>query len=136
MNHPEIERRKAYTEGKARALRGQLVEAEGLLGDDGCVYATGSFGRLEAGEHSDLDLFIVGLNEQRQNPETKKLEATRESRVSNLSAICIKADLQARFRDPDQAKALGKQASEFGDAMACLLKRVGDGSRFYRLLIV
>ena len=47
-----------------------------------------------------------------------------------------KAALQARFRDPDQAKALGKLAYAFGDAMANLLKRVGDGSRFYRLLIV
>jgi len=93
MNYPEIERRKAYTTARVRALRGRLGDADELLGYDGCVYATGSFGRLEAGENSDLDLFIVGLNEQRQNPETKKLEATGESRVSNLNAICIKADL-------------------------------------------
>lgn len=93
MNHPEIERRRTYTEDKVQALRGRLGDADELLGDDGCVYATGSFGRLEAGENSDLDLFIVGLNEQRQNPESKKLEATGESRVSNLNAICIKADL-------------------------------------------
>ena len=77
MHHPEIERRKAYTEARVQALRERLGEASALLGDDGCVYATGSFGRLEAGENSDLDLFIVGLNEQRQNPETKKLEADR-----------------------------------------------------------
>lgn len=99
MKGAEIGRRRAYTENKTRALREQLAEAEELLGDDGCVYATGSFGRLEAGENSDLDLFIVGLNQQRRNPETKKREATGESRVSNLNAICITADLIRSVND-------------------------------------
>jgi hypothetical protein len=48
-----------------------------------CVYSTGSFGRKEAGEDSDLDLFIVGLSD----PSSKR------SSLPRLDEICIKADL-------------------------------------------
>lgn len=37
----------------------QLTTADSAFGHQACVYATGSFGRLEAGPNSDLDLFIV-----------------------------------------------------------------------------
>lgn len=40
-------------------LRSTLDRAEKLAGDKACVYVTGSFGRLEASEHSDLDVFIA-----------------------------------------------------------------------------
>ena len=37
--------------------------AEALIGDAACVYATGSVGRGEASEHSDLDVFVVSTGE-------------------------------------------------------------------------
>ena len=49
--------------GNARArlqqITDDLVGADAMFGQSACVYATGSFGRLEAGPQSDLDLFIV-----------------------------------------------------------------------------
>ncbi|MCA9708904.1 MAG: nucleotidyltransferase domain-containing protein [Myxococcales bacterium] len=59
-----------------------LAEAKRYAGDKGCVYLTGSFGRGEASDHSDLDLFIVG----RTDDEGRRL-------VSNLDEICLKAEL-------------------------------------------
>ena len=53
------ERRKE-TKARINTLQEQLQAAEVLVKSKACAYATGSFGRLEASSHSDLDLFIVG----------------------------------------------------------------------------
>lgn len=44
---------------RLRKIISDLQEAEALVDGNACVYATGSFGRLEAGKLSDLDLFVV-----------------------------------------------------------------------------
>jgi hypothetical protein len=60
----------AYLDSAAREsqsrfdqLRADLGEADHLISGRACVYATGSFGRLEAGAQSDLDLFILVTTE-------------------------------------------------------------------------
>jgi hypothetical protein len=60
----------AYLDSAAREsqsrfaqLKSDLDDAGGLIAGRACVYATGSFGRLEAGAQSDLDLFIVVTSE-------------------------------------------------------------------------
>jgi len=55
----ELYARRSQTEARVKKLREKLGQAEKLLADKACVYATGSFGRNEASEHSDLDLFIA-----------------------------------------------------------------------------
>ncbi len=82
----EIKKRREFTRYRVLELRTKLEETEKLVSGRACVYATGSFGRREASIHSDLDLFIVGKH---QNvTDTKK-----ESMLSRLSEICVKADL-------------------------------------------
>ena len=44
-------------------LKGELVLADNRVKGKACVYVTGSFGRGEASEHSDLDLFIIGKSD-------------------------------------------------------------------------
>lgn len=44
---------------RLQKIADDLVGADEAFGQRACVYATGSFGRLEAGPESDLDLFIV-----------------------------------------------------------------------------
>ncbi|MBF0392428.1 MAG: hypothetical protein HQL38_07080 [Alphaproteobacteria bacterium] len=66
-----------------------LGRAGELLGNCACVYATGSFGRLEAGAKSDLDLFIVG----KADPARVGSDGTKESQLKRLDEICIKAEL-------------------------------------------
>jgi predicted nucleotidyltransferase len=67
-----MENRKNYSEEVVRKIRNSLSEA--FTGDsDLAVVVTGSFGRNEASEASDMDWFIV-VNEALDNDETKRLE--------------------------------------------------------------
>lgn len=85
----EQQRRARFTKDKLTSLDTYMNEAKSLIGEDACVYATGSFGRLEASEYSDLDLFIVGLPKSTDRSDADYME----SRLSRLNEICIKADL-------------------------------------------
>jgi Nucleotidyltransferase domain len=85
----ELKRRRSATKKRLAALRTRLVDAEARAGDRACVYATGSFGRGEASDHSDLDLFIVGRDVPVRNPP----ENRARSQLRYLDEICIKADL-------------------------------------------
>jgi len=78
-----IEERQRYSDERFEQLRSELSEAEEICADKACIYATGSFGRREASEHSDFDLFIVSLG------------ADKEDRnwLTNLDGILVKADL-------------------------------------------
>lgn len=83
----EINKRRSFTLEKTKELLAHLDSAQHLISGKACVYATGSYGRLEASEASDLDLFIVGrVNEEDQKNAEKSL-------LSNLDEICIKSDL-------------------------------------------
>ena len=82
----EILKRRVYTEERVNLLRSKLAGTEQLLLGRACVYATGSYGRREASGHSDLDLFIVGKT-------ASSKDGRKESMLSKLSEICVKADL-------------------------------------------
>lgn len=62
-----IDERKVWSEVKIENFR-QVVRnlPEVTEHDDLCIYVTGSFGRLEASEYSDLDLFFIKSDELRQ----------------------------------------------------------------------
>jgi predicted nucleotidyltransferase len=76
-----LDGRRTNTDSRIKALRHELQEAEGLCTGKACVYAIGSFGRGEASEHSDLDLFIAGTMEG------------EESSLRRLDQILLKAEL-------------------------------------------
>ena len=73
--------RRAETSARLDQLRAQLGEAEKLAVGRACVYVTGSFGRIEAGKNSDLDVFIVGRTTDNRRA------------LSRLDEICLKAEL-------------------------------------------
>lgn len=78
--------RKSETQKKFSSLKNEVAPLNNLLEGKACIYATGSFGRLDAGTQSDLDLFIVS-----------KVATTPEKQVvnllSNLDVILTKAKL-------------------------------------------
>jgi len=76
-----LDRRREEMKARIVRLRVDLQEAEELCAGKACVYATGSFARGEANQHSDLDLFIVG-----QMRDGKRL-------LRRLDEIRVKADL-------------------------------------------
>jgi predicted nucleotidyltransferase len=60
--------RRSKTDERVAELRDRLTAAqtEAFTGETACVYATGSVGRGEASEHSDLDVFVVSTGELKQ----------------------------------------------------------------------
>jgi hypothetical protein len=52
--------------------------------------------------------------------------------ATNLS----EAELIERFSDPSKSKVYMDDSYKLGDAIFDALKRVGDGDRFYRLIVV
>ena len=55
-----IDERREWSEGRIKGFK-EAVSALTEVSSHGelCIYVTGSFGRLEASEHSDLDLFFI-----------------------------------------------------------------------------
>lgn len=52
--------RAEYSQARVEELGDRLAPVEGLLRDEPlCIYATGSYARLEAGEESDIDIFFL-----------------------------------------------------------------------------
>ena len=79
----QIDRRKEFTKSRTENLQKGLLESAYATSrkSDYCVYVTGSFGRQEACEHSDVDLFIIGGESFRR-----------------LDEICLKADIISTAR--------------------------------------
>lgn len=76
-----ISRRRGETDSRLLKIQELLADAARLADGKACVYVTGSFGRGEASQFSDLDLFIVGRT------------VTGRRALGNLDEICLKADL-------------------------------------------
>ena len=84
----ELADRRKMTASRITKLLGLLKATEKLASGKACVFATGSFGRQEAGPYSDLDLFIVGKKSGMPGHDDKG-----GSRLKRLDEILIKADL-------------------------------------------
>ena len=76
-----LDARRKETSTRIEGLCELLQQAEKLAFNKACVYITGSFGRGEASEYSDLDLFIAGKNDG------------DDRMLRPLDEILIKADL-------------------------------------------
>jgi len=63
-----LEKNKIYSETRLEVLRGLFAKIEELQNNKLCVYTTGSYGRLEASENSDVDLFFI--DSDNENPTT------------------------------------------------------------------
>jgi predicted nucleotidyltransferase len=72
-----LARRKQQTEERFRRVQDGLRSADSLLGDFATVYVTGSYGRVEASDHSDLDLFILTDSDDEGKPRLKALNTIR-----------------------------------------------------------
>jgi len=90
----ELADRRSATATRIASLSGRLKAAEALAKGKACVFATGSFGRREAGPYSDLDLFIAGKSDGNPGGDGKE-----GSLLKRLDEICIKADLIEATRE-------------------------------------
>ncbi|RWK62854.1 hypothetical protein [Mesorhizobium sp.] len=101
-----IDDRKIYSLERIQELNKLLVRAQEISAGKACVFASGSFGRLEASAHSDLDPCIVSL-----------CDRGKRSKLSLLSEIALKAEIISavkEFRLPEidgDGKYLGQFTS-------------------------
>jgi len=83
-----INSRKAASESKITSLKDAVSSLKQVTSSSGmCIYVTGSYGRLEASEYSDLDLFFV------------QRSADGEGAMSHLDEILMKAELITKCRE-------------------------------------
>lgn len=74
MLGPElISDRKEWSQSRVNAFKLAVESLSDVtIHTDLCIYVTGSFGRLEASEYSDLDLFFISEKVQPQMPHIDK----------------------------------------------------------------
>ncbi|TPL65179.1 hypothetical protein [Mesorhizobium sp. B2-3-15] len=72
-----IDDRKEYSLRRMGDLKQALLGARKITGTKACVFASGSFGRLEASEHSDLDPCIVALSTRKKGSKLSLLQEIR-----------------------------------------------------------
>ncbi|MER9341913.1 hypothetical protein NKI41_14085 [Mesorhizobium sp. M0601] len=77
-----IDDRRNYSLRRMGELKQELSPAQKIAARKACVFASGSFGRLEASDHSDLDPCIVALS-----------DASGKSKLSLLQEIRLKSEI-------------------------------------------
>lgn len=88
----ELNRRRNYSKETILRLCQEIIGADKFVSEKACVYATGSFGRCEASEHSDLDLFIAGKSE-RMTRDDGSTEFGQRNLLNHLDEICVQSEL-------------------------------------------
>jgi hypothetical protein len=122
-----LERARERSVDRLNALRTDLGIAETMIAGRACVYATGSFGRLEAGPHSDLDLFIVVDTEGAEKKAKRLLDGIEETKLKFYLITAVenrgiaKFDAGGRYLEShaigDFVTALGSQVDDYQNTM-------------------
>jgi hypothetical protein len=88
----ELNRRRNHSKEIIVKVRQEIIGADKFLSKKACVYATGSVGRCEASEHSDLDLFIAGKSEGLARDDGST-EFGQKNLLNHLDEICVQSEL-------------------------------------------
>jgi predicted nucleotidyltransferase len=87
---------RARAQARLQQITNDLVGANEAFGQNACVYATGSFGRLDSGPESDLDLFIV-IETDADAPEKPLLSAVDEIKLKSELISAAEKNKVAKF---------------------------------------
>lgn len=113
-----IDKRRKLSARRFADLKKRLGPAGNGYGGRACVYATGSFGRCEAGNYSDLDVFIVG-------GETAVEGGPPQRALTRLDEICLKAEIIAAARELKFPEVSGDGAWLTHQTADDLIRRLG-----------
>lgn len=112
----EHEERAAFSIQRLTELREKLTAIEDMLGERACIYTTGSYGRVEASPHSDLDVFVV-IDETK--PTISKLDVTlavaeliKASREFGLPDFSNEGEYLSPFKISDLVGSLGQREDD------------------------
>jgi predicted nucleotidyltransferase len=81
MSEPNdvFQKRATYTDKRvadfAAKLKERIEQSDRVVGEHTCIYTTGSAGRGELGEHSDLDIFLLSTREQASKLDAMVLQS-------------------------------------------------------------
>jgi len=79
-----ILRREQHSREVLNRLQKRLLEAEcSKRVPEFCVYATGSYGRLQAGKHSDIDVFLVRRSNKKKKGD-KDIDAVQIKEIKKI----------------------------------------------------
>jgi len=107
-----LEKAKSESEARFKALHSRLGPAETLIAGRACVYATGSFGRLEAGPLSDLDLFIVVETKEGDNGPVRTLDGIDETKLKcHLITAAEQSDMPSSMPAVGTFRVTGSETS-------------------------
>lgn len=126
MKIPEtLVKRRQLTDEKVRQLVGELTAAGAseIVNERACVYATGSVGRGEMSERSDLDVFIVR-------------DKTISPPLTNLEEIRLKArliDVSRKLNFPEFSDD-GEYLKSY-DVKADLIEKLGSRTEDYENIL-
>jgi hypothetical protein len=102
-----------FSHQRLTQLGERLANVGDLLGDRACIYTTGSYGRVEACQHSDLDVFIV-IDDSKEF--ISKLDITlalaeliKASRDFGLPDFSNEGEYLSPFKIDDLVRSLGSR---------------------------
>jgi predicted nucleotidyltransferase len=103
----DLQTRRSESATRLDALRARLDPIRQLLGDNASVYVTGSYGRGEAGTHSDVDAFVIS--------EDTIAEDVRDQFAGEMAA-CTKAAELRPYESPEYEvfHTIGSLVGELG----------------------
>lgn len=100
MANTYLDELRSKSQSRLSRLQENLSSAAEILGQDGTIYTTGSYGRLEAGAESDIDVFIVSHIKEGEGDEPRSPLMT-EVRQIRLKSELIQAVENAGMADFD-----------------------------------
>lgn len=68
----EIERHRDFSKLRLKEISNRISQIPQLKDSTLCVFATGSYGRLEASENSDIDLFLIDTGDLKETSNLNK----------------------------------------------------------------
>lgn len=96
MSEPYLVSARESARLRLKQIEVDLAAADEVYGQRCCVYATGSFGRLDAGPGSDLDLFIV-VETDGSSAKKPLLNAVDEIKLKNELILSAEKNNVAKF---------------------------------------
>lgn len=94
-NHSSIQERMNSSRTKLGEIRTKAHDFDALKNESLCIFAAGSLGRLEAGEKSDFDVFMIG-----NNPKNRDQSLSSISRLEEYEAFASLIEINHKLGFP------------------------------------
>lgn len=113
----DLKEHKQFSKLRLNVLSAEIEKISELRKNDLCIYTTGSYGRLEASENSDIDLFFIDTDSENQTSNIDKTlinaEVIKICRAMNLPEFSKDGIYLSIHKLSDIKSELGSPADDF-----------------------